>query len=81
MILSALIGRAATAERRNAFTRADVQAVLAPYHRPNSLFTQRVLRRLVGEGYLRPQGERDKQGYSGLYLLTPAGEKLSRAAP
>lgn len=81
MILSALISRAGTDGQRNAFTRADVQAVLAPYHRPNSLFTQRVLRRLVGEGYLRPQGDRDKQGYSGLYLLTPAGEKLSRTAP
>ncbi|ADV65798.1 hypothetical protein [Deinococcus maricopensis] len=56
--------------------RAQILAALAPYDRPNSRFNQLVVRRLVGEGYLKPRGGLEKQGLSGQYALTPRGERL-----
>ncbi|WP_102126804.1 hypothetical protein [Deinococcus planocerae] len=56
--------------------QADVLAALAPYHRPRSRFEGLMIRKLVGEGYLRPRGARDKHGFSPAYELTPRGERL-----
>lgn len=56
----------------------DVLAALAPYHRPKSRFEMLVIRKLVGEGYLKPRGARDKHGFSGVYEVTPKGRDLVR---
>lgn len=56
--------------------QAELLAALAPYHRPRSRFEGLMVRRLVGEGYLRPRGARDKHGFSAAYELTPKGERL-----
>jgi|GEM_PF-4929592 len=54
----------------------DLLAALAPYYRPRSRFDQLMIRKLVGEGYLKPRGARDKHGVSAAYELTPKGERL-----
>lgn len=57
-------------------SQADILAALAPYHRPRSRFEGLMVRKLVGEGYLRPRGARDKRGLSDAYTLTPKAEQL-----
>lgn len=54
----------------------EIFAALAPYHRPKSRFEGLMVRKLVGEGYLKPRGARDKAGFSDTYELTPKGESL-----
>lgn len=57
-------------------TQDDVLAAFAPYERPNSRFERLMISRLVGQGYLRPRGARDKHGLSAAYTLTPKGEQV-----
>lgn len=54
----------------------EMFAALAPYYRPKSRFEGLMMRKLVGEGYLKPRGARDKSGFSDVYEVTPKGEKL-----
>ncbi|WP_019588606.1 hypothetical protein [Deinococcus apachensis] len=56
--------------------QGDILAALAPYHHPRSRFEGLMVRKLVGEGYLRPRGARDKSGLSDSYEVTPKGETL-----
>ncbi|GGR24142.1 hypothetical protein [Deinococcus ruber] len=56
--------------------QSEILEALAPYHRPRSRFEGLMVRKLVGEGYLRPRGARDKSGLSDAYELTPKGEHL-----
>lgn len=74
-LLRAMLGEGAPRSGQ-VVEQGQLLAALAPYHRPKSRFEQLVVRRLVGEGYLRPLGARDKYGLSGAYELTPKGEAL-----
>ncbi|SMB97094.1 hypothetical protein [Deinococcus hopiensis] len=56
--------------------QAEILAALAPYHRPKSRFEGLMMRKLVGEGYLKPRGARDKSGLSDAYEITQKGKNL-----
>lgn len=62
-------------ERTPVVSQEDVLAAFAPYYRPKSRFERLMIAKLVGEGYLRPRGARDKSGMSDAYVLTPKGER------
>ncbi|ULH17607.1 hypothetical protein MF271_21405 (plasmid) [Deinococcus sp. KNUC1210] len=79
LVLRAMVGDRSgdSAGRRPVLiTQSEILAALAPYHRPRSRFEGLIVRKLVGEGYLRPRGARDKSGLSDAYELTPKGEDL-----
>ncbi|UQN08864.1 hypothetical protein [Deinococcus sp. QL22] len=76
LILRAMVGGQTDLEPPVVIGQPDILAALAPYSRPKSRFEGLMMRKLVGEGYLKPHGARDKSGLSDTYGLTPKGEKL-----
>jgi hypothetical protein len=68
-------------ERTPVVSQEDVLAAFAPYYRPKSRFERLMIAKLVGEGYLRPRGARDKSGMSDAYVLTPKGERMLVGGP
>lgn len=79
VLLTAMIGSTRPEDSAGLLLHQDdVLGALAPYHRPKSRFEMLVVRKLVGEGYLKPRGARDKHGFSGTYEVTPKGRDLVR---
>lgn len=79
VLLTAMIGTTRPEDSAGLLLHQDdVLGALAPYHRPKSRFEMLVVRKLVGEGYLKPRGARDKHGFSGTYEVTPKGRDLVR---
>ncbi|MFC4454300.1 hypothetical protein [Deinococcus sonorensis] len=78
-VLRAMVGDpddGAIRERPRLIHQPELLEAMAPYHRPRSRFEELMVRKLVGEGYLKPRGARDKSGLSDAYELTPKGERV-----
>ncbi|THF70384.1 hypothetical protein E7T06_07935 [Deinococcus sp. Arct2-2] len=76
VILRAMVGGQTDREPPVVIGQPEIFAALAPYYRPRSRFEELMMRKLVGEGYLKPRGARDKSGLSDAYEVTPKGEQL-----
>lgn len=76
LILRAMVSPQAELEAPLIIGQPDILAALAPYYRPKSRFESLMMRKLVGEGYLKPRGARDKSGLSDAYEVTPRGKAL-----
>ncbi|MFB9991475.1 hypothetical protein ACFFLM_05765 [Deinococcus oregonensis] len=76
LILQAMVGSQAELELPLVIGQPEILAALAPYYRPKSRFESLMMRKLVGEGYLKPRGARDKSGLSDSYEVTRKGKTL-----